>query len=384
MKVFFWIFLLSPYLVHAAEEGALPRGKDPGPGVKYKIPQFQDPDGDCHQYHLNPEHGYIGYNPFAKTIYFFGKNKTLPTGEKARSYVMELHLKDRTIKKRLLLKVSDTASLIADREPTEAVTVLNFKKASFACGQGVSSGVGVRWTGKQEVVKSFIPSRYKILRASTGHELVDRNDNGVRIFDLRSMQRRLLATLPDTGIPLYLDLNSNESIHFDRDRNGILKRFDLSKKNQLKGELRLAKGMRIIQQQEKFAVAYLDPENQLIKVNAVRGWTGNEKAQFSFKSSVIPIEKVRLSVDFETGVGLLSGRHQEIARDWRDAEIVHGGTGQGIRRIKAPQGEYVALLELLPHSPWAIVITKNITDDSFGTVSLYHMKEDRVDQIHLK
>ena len=170
------------------EEGALPRGKDSGPGVKYKVSTFEDPDGDCHTYMSNPEQGYISFNPFSKKAFFIGLESGTDK-KKASSFVLELDLETLTVKKRIQLKVKSTASLVAHREPTEAVTIFNFKKATFACGQGESAGVGVRWSGKQGVIKTFQRERYKIISASSGQEILDRNDYVVRIFDLKTFAK---------------------------------------------------------------------------------------------------------------------------------------------------------------------------------------------------
>lgn len=382
--IFTGSLILYSGLLSAGEEGALPRGKNPGPGVKYMLSLPEDPDGDCHSYHMNPEQGYLAYNPFSKKAYFLAKNKKEAKNSKVRSYVLELDLESKKVAKRLLLVVSDTASLMADREPTEAVTVVDFKKSSFACGQGVSSGVSLRWTGKHEAVKSFPSSRYKLVRSSSGFELENRKDHGVRMFDLDSMQSRVIATLPDDGIPLFLDLNRMESIQYDDSANGVLKKFDLNKKNRLLGELKLSEGMRIVQQQDKIAVAATDSSNKTVNVRVLKDWTASKDRELKYLSSIIPVDKVRLSIDFASGIGFLSGRHKEISREWRHAEIVNGITGQSVRHIKAPDGEYVAILELFPYTPWAIVITKSVADDSFGTISLYHLKEDRVEQITMK
>ena len=377
----FIVISLGLITFHAfADEGALPRGKSSGPGIKYKISEAKDPDGNCYSYLLNPDQGSIAFNPFAKTAYFIARDKG--DGADVKSYVLELNLEKKEVKKKIILKVKDSASIVAHRDPTKAVTILDFKKSTFGCGQGRSAGVGVRWGGQQGVIQTFPAGHYKILRASTGQEVLARADQTVSLFDIDSKQRRVIASLPKPGLPLFLDLNKKESIHFVADEKPALKRFDLEKMK-LVGELRLAKTMRLVQQGNRFAVGTIDSKKGEFRVKLLKKWSGTDTQILRFPTKMRPLSKARLSVDFDYGIGLVSAMHREVGREWRHAEIINGNNGRLIRTIKAPPGEYIASLEHFPFSHWAIVITKSIGTDSFGTVSLYHMRDDKVEQIHL-
>ena len=77
---------------------------------------------------------------------------------------------------------------------------------------------------------------------------------------------------------------------------------------ELKSKLKLAEGMKLVQQDDKFGVATLNHENKTIVVNRIRGWSGKDFKKFVIIPKELPYDKVRVLADFRTGLMALIGK----------------------------------------------------------------------------
>ena len=377
--------LIGGAVATAHADDGLPRGKDAGPGVKFSVQQIEDPDTQCYDYLANPDQGYVSFNPFGKLAYLVGKSGDKNAADvEIKSYILEVQLEKKKVYKKFNLRVVDNAALVAHQEPTAAVTILNFTAAEFACGQGLSAGIGVSWGKAKEVVKTFEKSRYKITRASSGQQLVDRSNNTISRFDLNVKQRRVIASLARVGIPLYADLNAKKSIHYLPGEERQLLRFDIPTLKK-EAEIKLAAGMRVIQQDGYFAIVTTDRAANQFIVNTIPSWSGVPSQRWQYPILDKKIEDLRLFVDFQTGIGVVTPRNKILAKKIDHFDVIRGKdhVEKLIRRIKLQRGQYLAIAEPFPLTDQMLLVTKEVGSDQLASLSLYDIDKNLLEPLRI-
>ncbi|SMF55272.1 hypothetical protein [Pseudobacteriovorax antillogorgiicola] len=361
----------------------LPRGSAPGPGKKFKFVSPKDSDIDCHTYHMNPEAGDLAFDPKNHKVYFLGHHKLASPDQKVKSQLIELDLKDLTMKKIVSLKVSHTAKLVAHKSPVEAITLLSFRGGTPGCGQGNAKGLGVKWVGKRRIIKTYEQAYYKLLPSKSGVKVLNRKDNVVRDFDLNTLQRRVTDSLPKKGMPLYLDMEEGVSFHYDQDGHGSVMKYDVLKQK-LDSQMKLAEGMKVVQQQERFGVAKVNEEAGRITVNQIKGWSGRSYRTLRYQSKKLDVTQARLLVDFDSGLGLITGNLDMVAREWKLIEIYDGLKDKLLQEVKPPKDHYFATATMSPDGNHIVILAKHIVDYSLGAVSIYDVPMKKLKPVHLK
>jgi hypothetical protein len=374
-------------LASGADDGALPRGKSKGPGVKYKIKKPEDIDPSCFDYHSNPTTGQVYYSPDGDSVFLVGKEKSLADGRHGQAYLIRLDLNNFSLRKVAGLKTSDHVVIKGHGFPVAGVSLLEFKQSTFGCGQGYSKGVAIKWSGKKQVVKTFPKSYYKLVPSDRSSQLVDRKTQFVRRFDLKSFQKLPSTALPKQGIPLYVGFGDKISFQFtlgDNDTPGTLLKYSLVEK-QVKAKLKLAQNMKLVQQGELFGVVMIDPKQPYeLSIKQIKGWSGSAFVAYDAGlSAPFEVDRARVVFDFTSGLAAVLGEVQAIQRDWRHALVVDGKAHKKIGMMKAPDGQYVAIATLDPKRRFFIFVTRQIDDEALGTISLYKIKERKWKQLHL-
>lgn len=385
-QLFVGLILVLSFQIQLSADQGLPRGKDSGPGVTYTVSEQSDPDGICYDYTTNPDHGYVSFNPFAKAAYLIGKSGVV-AGEKGeiKSFILEVNLETKRVYKKFNLRVVDNAVLVAHQDPTQAVTLLNLTQGEFGCGQGISAGIGVQWGKKKEVVKTFSKKRYKVIRASSGQQLLDREENAIRRYDLTVKQKRVIATLPRQGIPLFADLNAKKSVHYFSEPERSLVRFDFQTYKK-EAEIKLADNMRVVQKDSDFGIVVTDKKANKFIVTTVSGWSGDTVKRFEYPVTDKNVEDLRLWVDFNTGLGVVTPKNKIIAKKHDHFDVIRGydHVKKLVRRIQLERGQYLAIAEAFPLTSTLLLATKETQGDKLASLSLYDLNKDNLEPLRIE
>ena len=192
-------------------------------------------------------------------------------------------------------------------------------------------------------------------------------------------------TLPQEGVPLYADLNKNQSFHFiDKPQRSLVK-FDVQTRKKL-AEIRLAPDMKLIQADAGFAIATIDSAANAILVSTFQSWSGVPNQRWTYPIKGLAADKAKLTVEFETGIGLVSGRNKLVSQKLRTIDVLDGNKKerQIVRQIKLEKNQYAAIVEVFPFTQDILIITKEINTDHLRSVSIYNVKSDKLDLVRIE
>lgn len=365
----------------AQDNGALPRGKSPGPGIDYKVESQVDLDPSCFSYHYNPEDGQFLFTPDGLKLLWVAKDQRKKDASQS-SYLVELDLISMKFKKIFGLKAEDQVLIVGHGKPLHGISAFEFARSTHGCGQGYSAGIGIMWGEENRVIQSFPDSYYKLLPSDRGLLIADRKEHTLRGIDLKSGQRMSTEALPKSGIPLYLDDKKNELFIFENDGAGILKKLHWPSLRAL-AKLKLGEGMKLVQQRERFAVARL-VGNNVLDIKRIDGWAGVgfESYQLELKAP-FEAKKSRVLLDFNSGIAAVLGESRVVRRDWRDLLVYDARKKRQLARVKAPEDSYIAAAALDPKGRFFVFLTRKLADESLAAVSLYRIESRKWEPLHL-
>lgn len=378
----FYSFLLLAICSISASAAELPRGNAPGPGKKFEVLQTADALPSCHDYHMNPEVGDIAFDSAVGMAYFLGQEVVKDQSKAPKNLLIQLSLSNLTLKKLATISSKKDTKIVLHNNPAEAATLLSPRGGNTGCGQGTSKGVTVQWGGQRRIIKSFAKKYYKILKSSKGTQVFSIANRNVSAFDLGAFQRRTIKKLPKNGVPLYFDIENLVSYHFEDEADGQLLRYNVLS-SKLEKKIKLAAGMKLVQQEHQFGVATVNDEEGLITVNQIKGWSGSRSKVFRFRPNKIDVGQSQLHMNFESGLAVLTGRNESISRSLGKLEIIDGKQSQILQIVKAPKNHFWSSVALSPNGQYFVLLARHLNDYSLGAISVYNLAQRKLQKVHM-
>jgi hypothetical protein len=354
------------------DDGALPRGKTPAPGQKSSAPEAAAPAAvapetvDCMSYIANPESGELFFAQEGKVVYFLSRQsgEVAPEG---KGFLYEVDIESLRSKRIVSLKIGDNAALVGHGQPLEAMTVLDFHKARVGCGEGATAGIGIKWIGKQKIIKSYPQSRYKIVPSDKGPIVADMEQNNIKILDLNTFQKRTMTTFPAKFQPLFLRNVPLQLIGFKPEQDELVRLDDHDPEPS--AVLKLKKGMRLVQDQDQFGIVTSGDAGKVLQVKQIKGWSGDAFRGIDIRlPDGVLADRVGVNVDFRTGICLVQGANPDLRREMRQLLIYNSAKGQMDKILKAPEGQYFSQAVFGQRGRKIVVLSRSLQDDSVQSV----------------
>lgn len=362
----------------------LPKGVDSGPGKKYRLiksKKQQTTPAECFDFHMNPESGEL---VFAFNSAFFIGSHPLYANKKIVSDLVRLSFPSLETKKIAKISGINAKLIIHGSLEMSAVTLLSLRGKELECGRGEGQGISLKLEGSKKASASFSKRNYSLVKTDMSIKPIDLEKHSLRDFDASSKQERVLVTIPEkAGIPLYIDRENKLAYNFLSRKSKSLIRFNYQML-ELKSKLKLAEGMKLVQQDDKFGVATLNHENKTIVVNRIRGWSGKDFKKFVIIPKELPYDKVRVLADFRTGLMALIGKTEVDTMTLRHVEIYDANEQNLLIKIEPPPKMYVSHAALSPDAEYLVALMKRLDDKSLGAVSVFNMRKRELKAVHLR
>jgi hypothetical protein len=355
------------------DDGALPRGKTPAPGQKMAVPETAGTASaseitDCLSYMANPESGELLFAQDGKLVYFLSRQAG-EVGAEGKAFLYEADLDNLRSKRIVSLKIGDNPSLVGHGQPLEAITVLDFHKARIGCGEGSTAGIGIKWIGKQKIIKSYPQGNYKILGSDKGPIVADMDQNNIKILDLNTFQKRTLTSFPEKFYPLFLRSSPIQLIGFKPEQNELV-RFD-DHDPEPSAVLKLKKGMRLVQDLEQFGIVTSGESGKVLQVKQIKGWSGDAFRGIDIRlPEGMLADRVGVNIDFRSGLCLVQGANQALKRELRQVLVYNGAKGQTDHLLKAPEGQYFSQAVFAQKARKILVLSRSLQDDGVQSLRL--------------
>lgn len=353
------------------DDGALPRGKSPAPGHKGSAPETAAPAptteaADCLNYIGNPESGEIFFAQDGKLLYFLSRQAG-ETGPEGKAFLYEVDLDGLRSKRIVSLKIGDNPALVGHGQPLEAVTVLDFHKSRIGCGEGSTAGIGIKWIGKQKIIKSYPQGNYKLVVSDKGPTVADMDQNNIKLLDLNTFQKRTLTSFPAKFFPLYLRNAPIQLIGFKPEQNELV-RFD-DHDPEPSAVLKLKKGMRLVQDQEQFGIVTSGEGGKVLQVKQIKGWSGDAFRGIDIRlPEGMLADRVGVNINFQSGMCLVQGANQALRRELRQILIYNGAKGQNDRVLKAPDGQYFSQAVFAQKGRKIVILARSLQDEGIQSL----------------
>jgi hypothetical protein len=366
-----------PMLTAQGDDGALPRGKTPAPGHKTSLPEVAAPvtvapeTADCMSYIANPESGELYFAQDGKVVYFLSRQsgEMMPDG---KGFLYEVDIDSLRSKRIVSLKIGDNAALVGHGQPLEAMTVLDFHKARLGCGEGASAGIGIKWIGKQKIIKSYPQGSYKIVATDSDPVVADMDAKNIKVLDLNTFQKRTLATFPDKFYPLFLRNVPLQLIGFKPEQNELVRLEDHDPEPS--AVLKLKKGMRLVQDQDQFGIVTSGDAGRVLQVKQIKGWSGDAFRGIDIRlPDGVLADRVGVRVDFRSGICLVQGANPDLRRELRQVLIYNSAKGQMDKTLKASEGQYFSKAVFGQKGRKIVVLSRSLHDDSVQAVRVGDM-----------
>jgi len=361
-----------PMLKAQGDDGALPRGKTPAPGQKTSLPEVAAPvavapeTADCMSYIANPESGELYFTQDGKVVYFLSRQSGEATPD-GKGFLYEVDVDTLRQRRIVSLKVGDNAALVGHGQPLEAMTVLDFHKARIGCGEGATAGIGIKWIGKQKIIKSYPQGSYKIVASDKGPIVADMDAKNIKLLDLNTFQKRTLTTFPDKFYPLFLRNVPLQLIGFKPEQDELVRLDDHDPEPS--AVLKLKKGMRIVQDQDQFGIVTSGDAGRVLQVKQIKGWSGDAFRGIDIRlPDGVLADRVGVQVDFRTGICLVQGANQDLRREMRQLLIYNSAKGQMDKPLKAPEGQYFSQALFGQKGRKIVFLSRSLQDDSVQSV----------------
>ncbi|HYX39864.1 MAG TPA: hypothetical protein VE954_42760 [Oligoflexus sp.] len=346
------------------DDGALPRGKSPAPGQKLAIPEpVQVAEApDCLNYLANPEAGEMLFSQDGKSVYFLSRQPG-ETGPEGKAFLYEADFESLRSKRIVSLKIGDNAALVGHGLPLEAITLLDFSKARIGCGEGVTAGIGIKWIGKQKIIKSYPQGSYKIVPSERAPVVADMDQKNIKMLDLNTFQKRTITSFPENFFPLYLRTVPLQLTGFKPEQNELV-RYE-GQDPEPTAVLKLKKGMRLVQDLDQFGIVTSSDDGKVLQVKQIKGWSGDAFRGIDIRlPEGFSADRVGVQIDFRSGLCLVQGANQAIKRELRQLMVHNGAKGQTDRLLKAPEGQYFGQAVFAQKGRKILMLSRSLQDDS--------------------
>ena len=114
------------------------------------------------------------------------------------------------------------------------------------------------------------------------------------------------------------------------------------------------------------------------------GWSGRGFKKFIFKPNVVAVEDARLMMDFNSGIGFVMGKTNQLAKEWRKVEVIDGKKNIVVKVVNPPANHYFSEVGLSPDFKKAVFIARSLIDQSLGAVSVFDLNTKAMNQIHME
>jgi hypothetical protein len=355
------------------DDGVLPRGKTPAPGHKLAAPEAPPAAPgveaiDCLSYTANPESGELFFAQDSRLLYFLSRQAG-EVGPEGKAFLYEADLEAMRSKRIVSLKIGDNPALVGHGKPLEAITVLDFHKARIGCGEGSSAGIGIKWIGKQKIIKSYPQGHYKIVATDKGPIVADMEQRNIKILDLNTFQKRTVASFPEKFQPLSLRHAPLQLIGFKPEQNELV-RFD-DHDPEPSAVLKLKKGMRLVQDADQFGIVTSGDAGKILQVKQIKGWSGDAFRGIDIRlPEGMLADRVGVNVDFRSGTCLVQGASQALRRELRQILIHYGVKGQPDRVLKALEGQYFSQAVFAQNARKIVVLSRSLQDDAVQSLRI--------------
>ena len=376
----FLVVFVSLFISPHGFSKVLPRGSSSGPGTNFQLERMLDDKPICHKYLWGAESGDIYFDKDQNSAFFLGHIPRKGSQEQ-RARLLQLELSSLTTKSLATLTLGRMVKLVGHGNPPTAISLVSFRGEDLGCSQGNADGVAIQWIGTKQTVKTFDLQYYKFLPTDRGVKVFEAKSRSVSDFDFSNFQSRSLKTLPSEGLPLYLSFKHKLSFHYNPEENGSLLKFS-SDSHELEAKIKLAPGMKLVQQGKDFGVSKKIDENTLI-VNRLRGWSGSIDESYSFKLSKLKLEQAKLLMDFDTGIGIFAPRSESLARSALPIEIIDGRAQLVLKKIDPPRGYFWSSVALSSANDQAVLLARNLKDYSLGAISIFDLKSKNLLKVHI-
>ncbi|WP_141736039.1 hypothetical protein [Oligoflexus tunisiensis] len=350
------------------DDGALPRGRTPAPGNKLVVPETAAASVpvDCMSYMANPRDGEVLFAQDGKVVYFLSRQAG-EVGPEGKAFLYEVDLNNFRSKRIVSLKIGDNPALVGHGTPLEAITVLDFHKARIGCGEGSAAGIGIKWIGKQKIIKSYPQGNYKVVPTERGLIVADMDHNNIKALDLNTFQKRTLTSFPENFFPLFLRSAPMQMIGFKPEQNELV-RFE-GYDPEPSAVLKLKKGMRLVQDLDQFGIVTSGEGGKVLQVKQIKGWSGDAFRGIDINlPEGMTADRVGVTVDFRSGICLVQGANQAIKRELRQVLIYNGAKGQVDRVLKAPEGQYFSKAVFAQNDQKILVLARSLQDDGIQSL----------------
>jgi hypothetical protein len=361
-----------PMLKAQGDDGALPRGKTPAPGHKTSGPEVATPaavapeTADCMSYIANPESGELYFAQDGKVVYFLSRQSGEMTPD-GKGFLYEVDIDTLRSKRIVSLKIGDNAALVGHGQPLEAMTVLDFHKARVGCGEGATAGIGIKWIGKQKIIKSYPQGNYKIVASDKGPIVADMEAKNIKLLDLNTFQKRTLTTFPEKFYPLFLRNVPLQLIGFKPEQDELVRLDDHDPEPS--AVLKLKKGMRLVQDQDQFGIVTSGDAGRVLQVKQIKGWSGDAFRGIDIRlPDGVLADRVGVQVDFRSGICLVQGANPDLRREMRQVLIYNSAKGQVDKTLKAAEGQYFSQAVFGQKGRKIVILSRSLQDDSVQAV----------------
>jgi hypothetical protein len=129
--------------------------------------------------------------------------------------------------------------------------------------------------------------------------------------------------------------------------------------------------MRLVQDLDQFGIVTSGNGGKILQVKQIKGWSGN-----AFRSIDISLpegfsaDRLGVSLDFNSGLGLVQGANQAFRRELRQLLIHSAVKGQTDRVLKAPKAQYFSQAVFAQKGRKIVVLSRSLQDDSAQVLSI--------------
>jgi|GEM_PF-3665849 hypothetical protein len=356
-----------------ANDGVLPRGRAEAPGKKLAPPPPEtSPVFDCTQILSNPESGELYFTADGLKLYFLSHDsQALAEG---KTFLYEVDLANFRYKRIVSLKTGEAPALVGHGNPLEAITVFDFRKGRPACGEGLSAGIGIKWTGNRKIIKSYPPAGYKIIPSDQGLQVAEMDTRTVKQLDMQSYQKRTVTLFNAKVIPLFLRVQPLQLFAFQTEQDE-LQRFD-DASGEAKAVLKLKKGMKLLQQGEQFGTIATDETGKTLMIKQIKGWSGQAFRGYDLK---LPdpwmADRASVQIDFRSGTVAVQGNQKVQRRELQQVLIYEAVKEQLERTLKAPEGQYFSHTQFSPTGKHLVVLARDLAHEMVQSLRVLQVGE---------
>ncbi len=362
------IFLLGFHVTSAfaeSSDGALPRGNSDASNKKLIQPLSKGETIECLSYHAAPFTSDLLLSGENGKAYFVSREKS-ETSASSKAFLYEVDVTTNKYKRIVSLRANEASALVGHGEPFAAISVFDFKQG---CGEGVSAGIGLKWVGEQKIIKSFPSARYKIVPSDQGVQVADLDQRTIKSLDVQSFQKRSVGNFPSQVIPLFIKLNPPILYGFSPEL-AELQRFE-EHESMPKAVLKLKKGMRLVQQNELFAVINPGDDPRVLQLKLVKGWSGDLFKNYEFQlPEKWSFEESGTLLDFATGTIMVFPAKNQDKREKRQVITYSLSKPEVEKVITADKGQYFSQIGILPRSSKLLILSRGLSDDVVQSIKI--------------